>query len=739
MPVTGPRCEPWREPVPRLVAESLQVMDDLLATTHLWPRPGDTQGITAALARLLAPASGDPLRAVWPTPVQALSARRLLAALDRFGGAMLADPIGSGKTFVALAVANEEPYAGHTAALVPAPLREQWRQRALAVGVPLEILSHTEVSLGRLPSKGCRLVIVDESHHFRSPQTHRYDHLGRFLLGRRLLLVTATPAVNRLIDIAHQLRLGIRDDALAAEGTTSLLREMRRDRVPHALGRVVITSSLPEGVPARHERSVDLPPAPDTAAPSWLAALDELTLADRGEVATLIRGVLLGAAGSSPAALHSALTRYRDLLLHAREAATAGHTVDRRALRRFTAESPEQLLMWELLPVTLGADDLPHQDLEKIAPLLNTLRTESLDPKADRLQEILADGRSTIVFTTAVATVPYLRDRLSQFAPAWVTGNRAGWRHITMPRDQVFRWFGPTAPEVAPHILVASDVAAEGLDLQRAGRIIHYDLPWTAMRLAQREGRSRRLGARHAEVEVVTFTLPRWLEERTRLERTLRRKGTLPRQAGLAGEDSPWRWRQELGSAMGHVAPTTGVSVVTGPRLECLVGVSIVDRDEVEVASSVAVISEQGGVGRSPTEVTRAFEAARTEIPSSHQEGLGIEWKERVATFARAVLRSAREGRWSASPKSVPSRALMRRLQVMARAAARERAGDRVARLDDLIAFAARGHTAGEELRVSELLAVEDPTRSNGIGPVKTGADESDLQIRIVGVILFVP
>ena len=721
------------------MAESLQVTDDLLAVTCAWPGPADAKGILAGLGRLLAPTSEASLRAGWTTAAQALTARRLLAALGRSGGVMLADPIGSGKTFVALAVANEPPYSGHTAAIVPAPLRAQWRERAQAVGVPLEILSHTEASLGRLPSKGCQLVIVDESHHFRSPLTHRYDHLGRFLLGRRLLLVTATPAVNQLVDIAHQLRLGIRDDALAVEGTTSLLREMRRDRVPHALGRLVITSALPAGVPARTETAVAPFEERDCVPPGWLAALDELTLADRGEVASLIRGVLLSAAGSSPAALRSALTRYRDLLLHAREAAAAGHPVDRQALRRFTAEAPEQLLMWELLPATFGPHDLPHHDLEKIGPLLELLSSEGMDPKADRLEEILRDGRPTIVFTTAVATVPYLRDKLSPHAPAWVTGNRAGWRHIAMPRDQVLKWFGPTAPEVAPHILITSDVAAEGLDLQRAARIIHYDLPWTAMRLAQREGRSRRLGARHAEVEVVTFTLPEWIEERTRQARTIRRKRALPEQAGLAGPGSPWRWRQEVGSALGGISPTIGTCVLTGPRHECLVGVSIIDQNGIEVASSVAVIGERGEVGRSATEVTRAFEAARTGAPRDNAAGLNIAWKSRLATFARGVLRGAREGRWSPSPKSSPSRTLVRRLQVMARSAARERSGERVARLDDLIAFAARGHTAGEELRVSDLLAVDDPAGVKAIGPGDAGADGSELRVRIVGVILFVP
>ena len=110
-----------------------------------------------------------------------------------------------------------------------------------------------------------------------------------------------------------------------------------------------------------------------------------------------------------------------------------------------------------------------------------------------------------------------------------------------------------------------------------------------------------------------------------------------------------------------------------------------------------------------------------------------------MATFARTVLRGARESIWSGSRRSPPSRALMRRLQGLAQQAVRAREGDAVARLDALIAFAARGHTAGEDLRVGELLTLEDPVREKGIDPGSAGVDRSDLRVRIVGAILFVP
>ena len=55
--------------------------------------------------RRLAPDEDDDAAPVWLRPEQARSFRRALHALRCYGGALLADPVGSGKTYVALAVA----------------------------------------------------------------------------------------------------------------------------------------------------------------------------------------------------------------------------------------------------------------------------------------------------------------------------------------------------------------------------------------------------------------------------------------------------------------------------------------------------------------------------------------------------------------------------------------------------------------------------------------------------------
>ena len=54
-------------------------------------------------------------------------------------------------------------------------------------------------------------------------------------------------------------------------------------------------------------------------------------------------------------------------------------------------------------------------------------------------------------------------------------------------------------------IMIATDVLAEGVNLQQARHIVNYDLPWNPMRLIQRHGRIDRLLSKHKRVYLRTF------------------------------------------------------------------------------------------------------------------------------------------------------------------------------------------------------------------------------------------
>ncbi|HEU4524565.1 MAG TPA: DEAD/DEAH box helicase family protein, partial [Gemmatimonadales bacterium] len=153
------------------MAEALAPVADPVVTAL---RPGDWRSageVARAMARRLAPDEAQDPAPRWLRPEQVRSFRRALHALRSHGGGLLADAVGSGKTYVALAVAAVLEPRRPVACLVPAALLQQWRATAAALGVSAVAGSHEAASRGRLPGSGAGVVLVDEAHHFRNPRT----------------------------------------------------------------------------------------------------------------------------------------------------------------------------------------------------------------------------------------------------------------------------------------------------------------------------------------------------------------------------------------------------------------------------------------------------------------------------------------------------------------------------------------------------------------------------------------
>src|ERR1019366_2050321 len=74
--------------------------------------------------------------------------------------------------------------------------------------------------------------------------------------------------------------------------------------------------------------------------------------------------------------------------------------------------------------------------------------------------------------------------------------------------------------------LVATDLASEGLNLQRAGVVVHYDIPWNPVKLDQRNGRAYRIGQTRQSVHAIYF-LP---EARSRVVETMASKNRTRRR-----------------------------------------------------------------------------------------------------------------------------------------------------------------------------------------------------------------
>jgi hypothetical protein len=138
--------------------------------------------------------------------------------------------------------------------------------------------------------------------------------------------------------------------------------------------------------------------------------------------------------------------------------------------------------------------DLTAEDLTELDPLADSRYTE-LEALIERLlktEDEWRDDERLVVFTEYKTTLDYLVRRLTVKFGATRVLTLFGGMH-EHERDEVKIHFNNPAHPV--RVLVATDAAAEGLNLQRTARyLLHFDCPWNPSRIEQRNGRIDRHG-----------------------------------------------------------------------------------------------------------------------------------------------------------------------------------------------------------------------------------------------------
>lgn len=172
----------------------------------------------------------------------------IINKLEKYNGCILADSVGLGKTFTALAVVKYyENRNKSVLVLCPKKLAENWNTyKDNYVNNPIaadrlnyDVLFHTDLSrdggmsngldLGRLNWGNYDLIVIDESHNFRNgigthsnTQENRYQKLMEKVIRAgvktKVLMLSATPVNNRFVDLKNQL-------AIAYEGNAENLDE----------------------------------------------------------------------------------------------------------------------------------------------------------------------------------------------------------------------------------------------------------------------------------------------------------------------------------------------------------------------------------------------------------------------------------------------------------------------------------------------------------------------------------
>ena len=381
------------------------------------------------------------------------------------------------------------------------------------------------------------LVVVDEAHKLSASYFgNKVNKTKRFLLGetlgaitRHFLLMTATPHNGKeedfqlfmslldadrfygkfrdgahKVDVADLMRRMVKEDMLRFDGTR-LFPERRAYTVNYKL-------SDPEAA---------LYAAVTDYVKTEFARADQLADGGRKGTVGFALTALQRRLASSPEAIYQSLKRRRNKLKR---------RVEDEKLRQRGQALAETLNGSNGLPEDIwdSADDLPSEDYEALEERLVDQATASQtipeleaeiiilegleeqarqvvhsgqDRKWDELSRLLQDTpemhddagrqRKLIIFTEHRDTLNYLAVKIrgligSEEAVVMIHGGVK--REERRKVQELFR-NDPTA-----RVLLATDAAGEGVNLQNANLMVNYDLPWNPNRLEQRFGRIHRIG-----------------------------------------------------------------------------------------------------------------------------------------------------------------------------------------------------------------------------------------------------
>ncbi|MDQ6689919.1 MAG: DEAD/DEAH box helicase [Gemmatimonadota bacterium] len=488
--------------------------------------------VRARIARLILGdvAVDSKIGAISLQPHQLSAVARIEGALEEFGGALLCDEVGMGKTFVALAVAR--PYSRRLV-VAPASLSRMWSQALEATGIDAEFVSFEKLSrnhstidhdprgvtgrASRLDSASSfDLLIVDEAHHARNPATRRYSRLKELARNAKLLLLTANPVHNRRDDMSSVLALylGSRANALTAGELARCV--VRRDH------EYVTTNALiPRILPTKAVQISDDP----EIVQQLMNFPPPIPLRDGGLGRSLIGRGLVHQWASSEAALKEALRRRiaRSFALVA-------------SLEAGTYPTGQELRTWifDDGALQLGFPELLSPPSRDAGPLLESVRRHSdalqrfvavhsvrssLDmERADFVLSLLAkrSGTKIVAFAQYAETVSMLFRVLARVGNvAMLTSHGARVAGGRLSRLEALARFAPRASRAPPpptaeviDLLLSTDLLSEGVNLQDAAVVVHLDIPWTAARLEQRVGRVARMGSAHSAIAVYMIRPP---------------------------------------------------------------------------------------------------------------------------------------------------------------------------------------------------------------------------------------
>jgi superfamily II DNA or RNA helicase len=402
----------------------------------------------------------------------------------------------------------------------------------------LDKLSRDEDVQVKLSQTDWDLIVVDEAHKMSASffsgeikPTKRYK-LGQLLspLTRHFLLMTATPHNGKEEDF--QLFMALLDgdrfegrfrDGVHVVDTSDLMRRLVKERLLKFDGKPLFPERL--AYTANYKLS-DLEAHLYKEVTDYVR--DEFNRADalenegrKGTVGFALT-ILQRRLASSPEAIYQSLRRRRERLekrLREEQLLKRGKDARVEVFEGLPSLGPEELDELEEAPDTeveqteeqivdqasaartIAELEAEIAILRRLEELALKVRQSKTDKKWEELSNLLQDKpemfdaqghrRKLVIFTEHRDTLSYLADRIRGLvgrSEAIVT------IHGGMGREDRKKAQLSFTQEKEVEILVATDAAGEGINLQRAHLMVNYDLPWNPNRLEQRFGRIHRIG-----------------------------------------------------------------------------------------------------------------------------------------------------------------------------------------------------------------------------------------------------
>jgi len=393
--------------------------------------------------------------------------------------------------------------------------------------VRLDKLSRNEEIQEKLRVTDWDLIVCDEAHKMSATiwggeikYTKRFQ-LGRLLssISRHFLLLTATPHNGKEEDFQLFMSLIDQDrfEGVARSGSQAVdVSDVMRRLVKEDLLKFDGTPLFPER--RAYTVNYDLSPLEAklyTAVTDYVQ--DEFNRADnlnndRRTTVGFALTILQRRLASSPEAIYQSLKRRRERLENRLAEEQLGKRVadynvpgyndyDDDDMPSAELEDTEEKVVDQASAAqTISELEAEIATLKKLERMANNVRQSGEDRKWEELSTLLQDNENMhtdglrnklIIFTEHRDTLRYLADKIRSLIgdeEAVVTIHGGMFRDERRKVEELFK------QDKKVRILIATDAAGEGINLQRAHLMVNYDLPWNPNRLEQRFGRIHRIG-----------------------------------------------------------------------------------------------------------------------------------------------------------------------------------------------------------------------------------------------------